>query len=308
MFFRKWNLMNQAGGLGDGASGTGDSGDSGGNGDNNGTGGAGDPPAYVGPEWAKGWEGVEADLLGDPSLQAIQSPASLLKSYVHAQRNLGKKGVIIPTENAPKEEWDQFYAKVGVPLEEAKYNESLKLPAGDENKFGAEAATQFAKLAHELRIAPAQAAKAFEFLNKQVTDGAQKQVEAYSAQVQKELDALQTEWGPEAYGVKIAKAEGFLKEHAGEDFVKYLGQSGLGKNAQLIKAFASMADKVMGEGEIPKGDPTYGLTINDLEREINNIMGDYTGPYYNSAHPDHHRKVDEVLAMNRKLEKARTRG
>lgn len=302
--FRKYVLMNEAGGLGDGGAGA--SGD-GGNGGTNDGGANGGTNEYVGPAWAKEWDGVAdlgADLLGDPSLKVFENPTALLKSYVHAQKQLGKKGVIIPDQNSTKEDWDQFYQKVGVPLEDSKYKEAVKLAAGDDNKLGDEFNNQFLKLAHESRVKPDQAQKLYDFFNSQVKTGSEKQMQAYAQKTQAELDALQAEWGPEAYSVKLTKAEQFLKENAGEDFIKYLGESGLGRNAKLVKAFATLAEKALGEGEIPKGDPTFGMTINDLEREINNTMADLTGPYYNSAHPDHSRKVNEVLALRRKLEKA----
>jgi hypothetical protein len=297
--------MKAAGGIGDGGSGGGDAGDTGGNdtgGDN-----SQQPTEFTGPEWAKEWEGIkelEADVLNDPSLKVFDKPTAFLKSYVHAQKQLGKKGVIMPTENSPKEEWDQFWGKVGVPTEEAKYKETLKLPAGEENKLGDEFAGAFMKLAHEHRVLPKQAAEIYNFFSKQVEETQTKVQTEYATKVQSELNALRDEWGEDAFTVKKTKAETLLKEYAGEDFIKYLGASGLGKNAQLIKAFAAMADKVYKEGDIPSGDPTHGMTINDLERDINLTMADLKGPYYNPNHPDHKRMVDEVLAKRRKLDKA----
>lgn len=306
--FTKYRLMNAAGGLGDAGTDDGGSGGTGDSGSGAGDGGAGTPPEYVGPEWAKAWEGVNdlgAEVLNDPSLKVFNSPTALLKSYVHGVKQMGKKGVNIPDQNSSKEEWDQFYQKTGVPLEDVKYKEAVKLATGDANKLGEEFNTGFLKLAHESRVKPDQAQKLYEYFNSQVNDGATKQIAANATKTQADLDALQAEWGEEAYGVKINKATSFLKEHAGEEFIQYLGTTGLGKNTQLIKAFAAMADKVLGESEIPKGDPSHGMTINDLEKEINATMMDFDGAYYNKNHADHERKVNEVLAMNRKLDKAR---
>jgi hypothetical protein len=298
--FRKYMLMNTAGGIGDGG-GSGDAGDPPSNSDANTGDQSGQNTEFSGPEWAKGWEGVEPEFLNDPALKAINNPASLLKSYVHAQRNIGKKGVLIPTENSPKEEWDQFYQKVGVPLEETKYKESLKLP--EDKVLGDEFNSGFLKLAHETRILPTQAAKVYEYINTQVKTTAEREAAAKAESTQAELNALAEELGSEAYGVKLNKATTFLKEHAGEDFVKFLGESGLGKNAKVVKAFMNMADKMMKEERIPGGDSTFGMTKADLEREINKVMGDFNDPYHKVSHPDHKRRVDEVQTMFSKLEK-----
>lgn len=307
--FKKFMLMNAAGGLGDGGAGTG--GDNGGNGADNG-GGAnnGGSNEYVGPAWAKEWEGVAdlgAELLNDPSLKVFESPTALLKSYVHAQKQLGKKGTMIPDQNSTKEEWDQFYQKVGVPLEDTKYKEALKLPEKEANTLGDEFNGAFIKLAHESRVKPDQAQKMYDFFNSQVKSNQEKLSTEYSQKTQAELDALRDEWGAEAYGVKLTKAEAFLKETAGEDFVKFLGTTGLGKNVNMVKAFAAMADKYMSEGEIPNGNATYGQTISEIEKSVNQIMGDLKDPYYNPNHPDNKRRVDEVLAMNRKIDQLRSR-
>lgn len=300
---KKWyRLMNAAGGLGDGQSDGGGSdggvvppvGDAGADGD------------YVGPAWAKGWEGlegVEKDILSDPSLKVFNNPTALLKSYVHAQKQLGKKGVMIPSDNSPKEEWDQFYAKVGVPLEEAKYKESLKFP--EKNQLGEEFNNGYLKMAHDLRIKPEQAAKLYEYFDTQVKTSAESHVTTQAQQIQAELDALSNELGAEAYGVKLTKATNFLKETAGEDFLKYLSETGLGKNAKLVKGFMDMAEKLSSEVKIPDGDSTFGMTRADLEKEINNVMSNFNDPYHKSTHPDHKRRVNEIQVMFKKLEAPR---
>ena len=80
-----------------------------------------EPPAeFTGPEWAKDYE-LDHDITGDPSLKPINDVSSLIKSYVHAQRKIGQKGAVLPTKDSSKEEWDDFYQKTGVPLEQQEY-------------------------------------------------------------------------------------------------------------------------------------------------------------------------------------------
>lgn len=262
---------------------------------------------WSGPAWAKDWAGIkdlEPEIVNDPSLKVFNDPAALLKSYVHGRKELGKKGVLIPSETSPKEEHDQFWAKVGVPLEEAKYKESFKAP--EKNVLGEEFTAGFLKVAHENRLPPKAAQKAFEYFQTQVESENTKAVQAQQEKTQQELDALAGELGPEAYAVKLKKTTDFLVENLGAETVKFLGESGLGKNAKVVKMLMGMADKFGKEGEVPQGDVTFGMTIAEMDREINAIMGNFDDPYYKPSHPDHKRRVDEVLTMNRKIDQARS--
>lgn len=294
----KFRLMNTAGGIDDGGGTTTD--DAAAKAAADAAAAKGTPPEFTGPEWMKGWEGLEPEVANDVSLKVFQSPAALAKSYVHAKKELGKKGVMIPSENSPKEEWDQFYQKVGVPLEADKYKESLKF--SDKAKLGDEFNSGFLKLAHEARVQPGQANKLYEYFDTQVEATAKKITEAQQTQQQAALDALRDELGPEAYQVKLSKTVDFLKENTSPEFVKFLGESGLGKNATLVKHLMTMADKLGKEGSIPDGDPGYGMTKTDLQREINKSF-DPADPYMKPSHPDHKRRVEEIQSYYKKLEK-----
>jgi hypothetical protein len=215
---------------------------------------------------------------------------------------MGMKGVLIPTENSPKEEWDTFYQKVGVPLEDAKYKEQVKL--SEDVAVGKEFGEKFVKLAHELRVHPNQAKKIFEFFDTEAKTTAEKYVADTQAKTDEELSKLYNEWGPEAYNVKLSKANKFLAENADKDFVEYLKESGLGKNPSLIKAFTSMAEKFYKEGSIPSADPKMGMTIDDINREINSVFSNFDDPYHKPSHADHKRRVDEIQSLYSKLDRA----
>ncbi len=258
---------------------------------------------FVGPAWAKDLKlNVEREILVDPALGPITDLNSLVKSYVHAQRKIGQKGVLIPSENSSKEEWDDFYQKVGVPLEEQKYLDSVKF---DKEKVKLDEGFQkeFLKMAHNLRMQPKQAQQVFEFFDNQAKSTSERFMKQTEETMQQELDKLRDEWGPDAYNAKLGKTAQYIKETIGQDFLTYLGQSGLGKNAQIVKAFASIADKYYKEDNIPSGS-TSTMTISDIQKEINTIMSNFDDPYHKSSHSDHKRRVDEVHELFAKLDKA----
>ena len=298
--FKKFMLLNAIGLDGE-PSGTGDTPPSGGS--------AGDvpPPAgddFKGPEWAKDYlPDLGAEILNDPCLQAIQDPKALVKSYVHAQRALGKKGVNVPNENSTKEEWDTFYQKIGVPLDEKAYEESFKLP--DDHVFG-DTVADIKKMAHELRIHPSQASKLIEGMNEKIANANKSFVEQNTVKAQEELNALMDSMGEEAYNVKLTKTVSFLKESM-PDFFKYVSESGLGKNAQVVKALMEFTDKLTDEGGIPKGTGGYGMTPDQIESEINSIYGDFSDPYHNPSHPNHGSRVKYMNELFKKQENIRAR-
>lgn len=279
--------------------------DPGGLGSGGGTPNPGTPPEtppsdFTGPEWARDLNlSLEPEILSDPALGPITDINSLVKSFVHAQRNIGRKGVLIPTDNAPKEEWDAFYQKVGVPLEEQKYKESIQF--GENKIFDDNFNSEFLKKAHELRVHPKQAQELYNFFGNQTKTTSESFLQQQQEQMQQELNELQQKWGPEAYGVKLAKAEQYLKETAGDDFLKYLAKSGLGKNAKIVEAFVSIAEKSVNEPNLPQNsNPTFGMTPDEIEKEINRAIADPNDPYRKPGHPDHQRRVNEIQNLFKK--------
>lgn len=261
--------------------------------------GGAEPPADVsGPEWAKGFK-LDAEILNDPALQAIGDVEALTKSYVHAQRKIGQKGVLLPSENSTKEEWDTFYQKTGVPLEEQTY--SAKFEFKEEGAFDSGFNEDFVKKAHELRIHPSQAAQMYEFFENKSTTTAENFQKDMEEKSQQQLDALREQYGPDAYDVHLAKAQKLIKEEGGEEFLGYLKESGLGRNAQVVDAFMKIANKFYGEEKIPRGKSDAAVTRDQAQQEINLVMGNFDDPYHRADHPDHKRRVDEVNKYFAKL-------
>jgi hypothetical protein len=255
------------------------------------------------PAWAKDL-GLDADILGDPSLKAITDLNSLAKSYVHAQRKIGQKGVIIPSENSTKEEWDTFYQKVGVPLDDKAYVEKVKLPSKEDGaQFNEEFNSEFIKKTHELRVKPEQASKMYEFFNEKAKTQAESFKQEMETQAQEGLNKLRDTYGEDAYNVKLSKAVKLAKEEVGEDFIGYLKETGLGKNPKVVDALIKLADKFYSEDPLPKGHSTAATSKQDAEREINRAMGDFDDPYHKSNHPDHKRRVEEIQKFFAILEK-----
>lgn len=255
------------------------------------------------PEWARSLK-VDQDILKDPSLKAINDVDSLAKSYVHAQRKIGQKGVIMPNENSTKEEWDTFYQKAGVPLEEQDYRSKLEFPSQEEgSSFDDHFNEDFARKAHELRIRPDQATDMYKFFNEQAQNKVKSFQENLESTRQEELNKIMNEMGEEAYNVQLSKAGKLIKEEVGEDFYEYLTNSGLGTDPKIVKAFMKLSQKMYNEEPLPMGKGSGAMTKDQIQNEINLAMGNYDDPYHKPDHPDHKRRVDEIQKLFAKLDK-----
>jgi hypothetical protein len=254
------------------------------------------------PEWARSLE-VDKEILADPSLKAINDINSLAKSYVHAQRKIGQKGVLMPNENSTKEEWDTFYQKAGVPLEEQDYVNKVELMSGEEGSAFDEGFNEnFLKKAHELRIRPDQASQMYRFFNEQAQGKTQQFTQEMEQQRQEGLNQLMDTLGEDAYNVQLSKASKLIKEELGEEFNGYLQETGLGKDPKVVEAFMKLATKYYSEEAIPTAKGGSAMTKDQMQQEINLAMGNFDDPYHRPEHPDHKRRVDEIQKYFAKME------
>jgi hypothetical protein len=138
---------------------------------------------------------------------------SLLKSYEHAQKLLGKQAnaVIIPKDDAAPEEVAAFRAKLGVPDSVEKYATKIEgLPEG--MALDEAGVKQFNELAHKTGLTPSQAQEAVKFyagIEAQRATAAQEAAKAEYAAGQKALGELfgkgyETEIAVTKRGVQLA--------------------------------------------------------------------------------------------------------
>lgn len=248
------------------------------------------------PEWVTGIEGIDAlgsDILGDPSLKAIQDVPSLLKSYVHAQKKMGADKVVLPNKNSTNEEWLSLYHKLGLPSE----FDSYEVDRGEDSILQDDFYNEFKQMAYENKVLPSQAQALFDFVNSKTNTQYQDMQETQQSKVEEGISGLKEEWG-EAFDQNLFKAKAAVNEFGGEDLKNYLNESGLGNDPNLIKAFAKIGENFLKEDSFEEqGKPAYAMSPAEAQEKANAHMADFNGAYYNSSHPDHKRVVDEVNKM-----------
>lgn len=249
------------------------------------------PPELQTQVMEDGWlKGIEKSLAEDPSMKAIQDMPALVKSYVHAQRMMGKNKVIIPGKEATEDEVKQFFMKVGLPESVDKYDIQVK----NKEELDTDFLKAFKEAAYSANILPDQAQKLFDWYNEKMDSTIKSTQESQNNLLQEEVNNLKKEWG-EGFDKKLSLAKQALKQFSDKDTMVYLEQSGLGNDTKLIRLFSKIGEAILSEDTFKVesvGD--FGKTPSEAKAEVNEILGNSKSPYWNKAHPSHKDLVQRV--------------
>ena len=248
------------------------------------------PPATGTPPPAASWrDSLPDDLKNDVGLQQFNDVANLAKSWRSAQEMVGKKGVIIPGEKATPEEFAKFYKDLGQP-ELDKYT----LATPKESKLNEDFLKTFRETAHKAGLLPKQAQGLLDWYLSQEQGFSDKAKADHTAEATKAINGLKTEWG-QGYDKQIGLAKAAIREFGSPELVTYLNESGLGNDPQLIRLMAKAGamlgeDKIRGDG----GSGKFGKTPVEIQREINDVMGNPAHPYFDVGHPGHKQAIADM--------------
>lgn len=259
-------------------------------------GGAGAPlvqtPDLTTPEFLKG---VDPSLASSPSVKNFTNMNDFVKSYLHAQSMVGADKIVIPKAGADEKVWNDVFRKLGVPekLEEydVKLNEKSKLDAQHFNKLK--------ELMHKQGVLPHQAKALVSMMEQEAGGFENALLEHRKQQVEANLNSLKQEWGA-AYTERATIAAKAAAKVGGEEFIKYLNESGLGDDPKLIKVFAEVG-KIMGESG-HKGEGSVGRkTPQELQARLSALTTDVNSPYFDSKSPQHTAVRQEVEALYKEI-------
>jgi len=239
----------------------------------------------------KWYEGVEQDILTDPTLTPFiqedgEISKDLLKSYVHAQRSMGKKRLSVPDKNTTPEEYRQLLNDLGLPKDINEYKINTPEDSKDADY------TEFTQKAFELGIMPDQASKMLEWQNSKLKEHqAMMKNEAEKAGETTRTE-LENEWGPNMKE-NMEKAKLALHTFAGEN-TENIVNSELGNNIEFIKLMHKVSESLAEDKFDRDSVPSHYLDKTAAQRKLNEIQSDFNGPYYNKFHPAHESTVQEA--------------
>lgn len=261
------------------------------------------PTSIYGDLEVKFPEGLDAEVQNSTFLQPFVDKesgdinyANMMKSYVHAQKNMNKSKVTLPGEDATDTELDEFYSKLGYKVDESEY----VLEKGEESVMSDEQLQGLKKFARENRMPLEQAKKLVNYVEGSMKTSMDSSAQATAAQIKEGLDNLQTEWG-QAYESKLGVAKKVLEDFSDEGIMEQFKDPRVGSNPGVIKFLNKLGEKLYKEdGFKGDSDGSGALSPAEAQEEINNIMSDKSGPYWNKSdarHADTVKKVNRLYQM-----------
>lgn len=194
---------------------------------------------------------------------------------------------LIPTPNPDDEEqMNALYKRLGRPDE----------PVGYEHPEGVDPTqyAEFAQLAHSLGLTKAQYNKMVAAVHEFGTKQQEAQAEAFVAAQR----ALKQEWGI-VYEDNLQLVDAVMKGTGAPKHMLELAADGK-LDPEATKWLYNIAKQLGTEGiNFQKDESTTRLAPAEALARANEIMNDTKGPYWDSAHPDHKRTIQQVVDLRR---------
>jgi hypothetical protein len=153
--------------------------------------------------------------------------------------------------------------------------------------------------AHKMGLLPHQAQGILDYYTQLETAGREEIEKNNQLSVQNSQEQLRKDFGL-AYDKEVAKAntmynkffEGELKDVTLSDGSNILNHPG------FVKSLAKLSNSFTEDNISGGQDEGGAMTPDQAEKEINKILADPNGPYWNKKHPNHDAAVKEVFQLN----------
>lgn len=221
-------------------------------------------------EGAIGWAKTRGYKLDDPAEAARQA----LVGHYNAEKLIGLdragRTVALPKDDAPKEEWDTFHAKLGRPADVKGY----KVPEALKDD---PVAAAFLDMAHKSGYTQKHLDPVFEFVGQQTQALAAQAEQQREQKAQADVQALQQEWGDQfqlrTEAARRARRELGLSDEQGIALEQALGVKSA---ADLFYKIGKglMEDKAEGMTGASGGRNQFGLSPTEARAKIGALKAD----------------------------------
>jgi hypothetical protein len=251
------------------------------------------PPAPSSPP--EDWRArLPTEIRGEASLAAIPDVAALAKSYVHAQRLIGREKVPLPAKDADDGEWALLFDRLGRPKSPGEY--ALTPPEGltASAEIVPAVAEDYRRTAHELGLLPRQVQGLYSWFM-QLND--RQTADPHSASrhaIEEGKRTLRQEWAGD-YDRRVDLARRTVRRFGGEELEAHLVESGLGDDPRLLRFLAAAGvalaedrpDVRRGAGSAPRDG--FASSPADAMSEISRLKFDpeFQKAYVGASHPGH---------------------
>lgn len=260
-----------------------------------------DPTPTPAPD-ASDWRStLPEELRNDPSLAPINDLQGLAKSFINAQKMVGRDKITIPDKHATPDDWKNIYHKLGLPQ---KF-EDFQVEAPKDVPFQDGFITDFKKRAYEAGVLPKQAEEMLSWyadVNNQHQEQFQQKRQAEVAQ---QMEALKQEYGAH-FNEKMSRFKHLMREAGdsvgSEQLYSWLNNqevegTALGSHPLFIKLIDFFSSK-MAEDDFVNVEGS-AQSKKSVQTEIDEVLKNPKHPYYDQGHPNH---KDAVADLKRKYE------
>jgi len=205
-------------------------------------------------------------LRADPTLADIKDLNGLAKSYVHAQRMIGKDKITIPQEGADPSEWDGFYERLGRPGDgNYKLDPAGLMPA--DLPFDPQVLDRFKKVFHAAGLNQKQAEGVFKNYLEYVGEVHSNNTQGVEAQRQEWVNTVKKEFG-RAFDERVDLAVRAVETFGGNELVQWLDQTGMGDHPMFVKMFAKIGQQMQEALASPNQSRGWTMTPDTARQEI----------------------------------------
>lgn len=249
-----------------------------------------DPPAPPAPGAAKSWSetaGIEEPIRKHPSLKDFKSTNDLAKSWVNAQKLIGKDKIPVPGEKATKEEWDTVYTRLGRPEKPEGYEiDKVKVEGLPENfPMNENLRTGFTAKAHEVGLSKKQAGDLYKWFMAENVKEYNGMLNGTKEGREKGETSLRNEWGA-AFDERVAVARKIIHSQGDPELIAYLEETGLGNDPRMVK-FMFNVGRHFSEDDLGKGANLVNMSPQEALEEIAHIRADKKHAYWDKSNPEH---------------------
>lgn len=249
-------------------------------------------------------DSVEDEYRNDPSISKFKNINEMAKEHVNLQSILGRKGVVLPTEEDGAEIWNRYRKDMGIPDNHQNYSKS-GFEAPEEIGWDSDFESSIAEAAHKLNISDSQFSGLLNAYASGLKQSLEKNEQINQESSEKSRAQLKKEWGA-AYEANVNIGINALS-HLTNGSPKSIAEitlsdgSSLGNNTDFIKLMSSIGKQFQERGLI-NGESVNNSALSPEEaiKKLSALMAD---PEKSSIlfNPDFHPSKEELVKERERL-------
>jgi hypothetical protein len=272
-------------------------------------------PSAPAPPVTEGWRTtLPAEIREHPVLARYQDVGAAAKALVEADKHIrSTRELSLPAPGPDgklsaesKQAWlDKVRAAApgllpeGAPPSADTYEFQWPLIDGMTPEMRQQTEADYRAIAHRMGLSPAQAQGLLQWYGERT----QRQLDGLEGLYEQGMTALRQQWGPTT-DARLGRVQRMLDEHDPEGHVKRLLKAAHLDNSPEISVFLStLTEHLYERGGIDFSREFRLPTVEDTNAQLDEMLRDRQGPYWNPMHPEHQAAVARFAALGQQAER-----